>query len=631
VILVDDGSDAQCATYLREFAHDHPHCSLLRNEEPSGYTKAANRGLRETTAELVVLLNSDTIVTPFWLERLVECARSDSEIGLVGPLSNAASYQSVPERFDPNGDWALNALPPGWGIDQLAAAVTQVSNRTFPRVPFVNGFCFAIKRAVVDAIGFFDEEGFPHGYGEENDYCLRAADAGFTLAIADHAYVHHAKSRSYSHERRRDLGKIGRSVLIRKYGAERLEAGEALLRDEPTLAKMRLALGGYLKAAKPAQGTVNEMSATPKVLFLLPVSGGGGGAHSVVQEAAGMRRLGVEAQVAIRSRHLPLYRENYPATGGAERLFFSYRTLDELVTHAAGFDVVVATIHTSMPLVAAIAAEHTSVIPAYYIQDYEPFFYPKGSPEREEAARSYTLVPDAILFAKTRWLCDTVGALHGVEVHKVSPSIDHEVYFPKSTKRQGSRVRVVAMIRPSSPRRGAGRTMEILRQLTREFGRRVDVRTFGCTEADLDGAQLPTDFPFTNHGILTREQVAKLLRDADIFIDLSDYQAFGRTGLEAMACGCAVVVPALGGTDEYAVDRENALIVDTSQLEDCFAAARELMADAKLRERLKQSGVAKASEFSIDRAARSELEVFKGVLVTPPSLIEANPTAAVLA
>jgi len=497
-------------------------------------------------------------------------------------------------------------------------------------VPFVNGFCFAIKRAVVDAIGYFDEESFPDGYGEENDYCLRAADAGFELAIADHAYVYHAKSRSYSHERRRELGKTGRSALLRKHATERMVTGQALLRDEPALAKMRLALGTLLKTPQAAPDVTKTTTGTLSVLFLVPVSGGGGGVHSVVQETAGMRRLGINAQVAVQAKHLSRYREIY-ATLDPDRLFFGYRTLDELMAYAADYTVVVGTIYTSMPLVATITAEYPGAVPAYYVQDYEPLFFPKDSPEWEAAARSYTLVPDAVLFAKTHWLCDIVRARHGVEVHKVSPSIDHDVYFPSPTERCDERVRVAAMIRPSSPRRGAERTLTVLRRLAREFGERLDVHTFGCTDVAMQVAQLPMDVRFTNHGILTREQVAKLLRNTDIFLDLSDYQAFGRTGIEAMACGCAVVVPVLGGTDEYAVNRGNALVVDTSQLEVCYEAAHELVVDSRLRERLQQAGAAKAGEYSIDWAARSELELFREVLAARQPLIDASSANIIVA
>ena len=75
-----------------------------------------------------------------------------------------------------------------------------------------------------------------------------------------------------------------------------------------------------------------------------------------------------------------------------------------------------------------------------------------------------------------------------------------------------------------------------------------------------------------------------------------------------------MVVPALGGTDEYAVHRENALIVDTSQLEACYEAGRELVDDRNLRERLQRAGVATAGEYSIERAAHWVLTLFANAL-----------------
>src|SRR5690606_36189016 len=82
VILVDDGSEAPTRDYLAAFAAEHG-ATLLRNESATGYTRAANQGLREATADYVVLLNSDTIVTSGWLDRMIACAESDSEIGMV--------------------------------------------------------------------------------------------------------------------------------------------------------------------------------------------------------------------------------------------------------------------------------------------------------------------------------------------------------------------------------------------------------------------------------------------------------------------------------------------------------------------------------------------------------------------
>ena len=111
LILVNDGSDEQTSAFLRSTVIASPTITLIENQTPPhGYTIAANLGMREAGADYVVLLNSDTIVTHGWLERILACGESDERIGILGPLSNAASHQSIPELRE--GDsWATNPLP----------------------------------------------------------------------------------------------------------------------------------------------------------------------------------------------------------------------------------------------------------------------------------------------------------------------------------------------------------------------------------------------------------------------------------------------------------------------------------------------------------------------------------------
>jgi glycosyltransferase involved in cell wall biosynthesis len=217
-----------------------------------------------------------------------------------------------------------------------------------------------------------------------------------------------------------------------------------------------------------------------------------------------------------------------------------------------------------------------------------------------------------LLFAKTDWLCAMVQERHGVPVHKAQPGLDPDVYFP-GDRPQGadSPVHVAAMIRPTTPRRAAHPTMDVLEALDQRFGDAIRLHIFGSSDAVVAHHGLTPDFPVANHGKLRLEQVADLLRAVDVFLDLSEYQAFGRTGLEAMACGCVTVLPAFGGTDEYAIDRQNALVVDTSDFDACLTAATELIEDAAFRARLRRAGYATAERYSIFQAALSEVTVFR--------------------
>jgi cellulose synthase/poly-beta-1,6-N-acetylglucosamine synthase-like glycosyltransferase len=157
LILVDDGSTQPTREYLDDFTLSQA-AYLLRNEQARGYTRAANQGLLASSANYVILLNSDTVVTSLWLDRLIACSESDPHIGLVGPLSNTASWQSIPKIYNAEEDWAENPLPDGFSVADMGQLVATYSGRVYPRISFLNGFCLMIKRGLIDQIGFFDEE-----------------------------------------------------------------------------------------------------------------------------------------------------------------------------------------------------------------------------------------------------------------------------------------------------------------------------------------------------------------------------------------------------------------------------------------------------------------------------------------
>jgi GT2 family glycosyltransferase len=240
VIVVDDGSGESTASFLRNFAAGRDWVKLARNEEPVGYTRAANQGVSLSTAPFVILLNSDTIVTDGWAEKLADALYSTKGAGIVGPLSNAASHQSIPSHLSSKDQTAINDLPPGRTADDLNAfCEAWTPAGILPRVPLVHGFCFGIARKVLETIGLFDEANFPRGYGEENDFCFRAADAGFGLVVATHTFVYHAKSKSYQSADRVALMKAGSEALKGIHGADRVGRSVRSMQTNPFLEALR--------------------------------------------------------------------------------------------------------------------------------------------------------------------------------------------------------------------------------------------------------------------------------------------------------------------------------------------------------------------------------------------------------
>ncbi|HEX2834240.1 MAG TPA: glycosyltransferase [Thermoanaerobaculia bacterium] len=181
--------------------------TVIRNERRLGFAGAVNRGI-EASSRDVVLLNSDTIVTPRWIEQLIDAAYADGDVATVTPLSNDATLCSVPRPFE------TNLLPAGYDAASFAELIERVSTREYPRIPTAVGFCMYIRRAALEEVGFFDAVRFPRGYGEENDFCFRALARGWVHVQDDATFIQHAGHASFG-ESRFAAQREGRAALRR--------------------------------------------------------------------------------------------------------------------------------------------------------------------------------------------------------------------------------------------------------------------------------------------------------------------------------------------------------------------------------------------------------------------------------
>jgi GT2 family glycosyltransferase/glycosyltransferase involved in cell wall biosynthesis len=212
VVLIDDASpDPRIAEILAELAsRSLPQLTLLANATNRGFTATANRAMALSRND-VVLLNSDTIVPQGWLDALIRCAESDPRIGTITPFSNNAEILSFP-RFCAANAW-LDATDP----TPVAQAISRAAVPSYPDLPTGVGFCLYIRRALIDDIGRFDIA-FGAGYGEENDFCLRAAAHGWRNVLADDTFVAHTGGRSFTTQKAVLMERNARELLARHPG-----------------------------------------------------------------------------------------------------------------------------------------------------------------------------------------------------------------------------------------------------------------------------------------------------------------------------------------------------------------------------------------------------------------------------
>jgi GT2 family glycosyltransferase len=254
IIIVNDRSNEETTSFLREFAATRDRIVLLENDENLGYTRSANLGLSTASAGFRILLNSDTVVSPNWALKMLDAANGSARIGIVGTLSNAAGAQSIPQIKDKGNNTAINPLPLGvTPFDLDLACETWSDADLMPRVPLIHGFCFGVKKEVIDKIGLFDEENFKLFYGEENDYCFRALAAGFELAVATNTFVFHRKSRSIDEEKRVVHMAEAWRRLRELYGADKILSAYRQVEEHPLLEQVRKEAWRYFRSMQEAK------------------------------------------------------------------------------------------------------------------------------------------------------------------------------------------------------------------------------------------------------------------------------------------------------------------------------------------------------------------------------------------
>jgi len=196
IIVVDNGSTDGTAAFLNEAQKQHWARSqsqgvfmIITNSENLGFAKACNQGLTDAVGSNLILLNNDVILCEGWLDRLLDCLHSAPEVGLAGPVSNNVSGpQQVPVPYNTVAE--VGGFGWDWGMAHAGERV---------RLDRLVGFCLAIKREVVEKVGVLDER-FGLGTYEDDDYCLRVRQAGYTNMVARDCFIHHFASVTFKGE-----------------------------------------------------------------------------------------------------------------------------------------------------------------------------------------------------------------------------------------------------------------------------------------------------------------------------------------------------------------------------------------------------------------------------------------------
>jgi GT2 family glycosyltransferase len=186
VIIDDKSTDQRVAVYLQKLKEkrDGKRIEILFNSDNQGFVKTINMGMKLSSGD-VIILNSDTLVTKNWVDKLQRTAYSKPRIATATPLSNYVTINGIPKPFQ------YNTIPCGMDVEAFAEFLEMISLRCYPEIPAGVGFCMYIKRDILEELGYFDETKFEKGYAEETDFCMRALKRGFVHVLDDSTYIYH--------------------------------------------------------------------------------------------------------------------------------------------------------------------------------------------------------------------------------------------------------------------------------------------------------------------------------------------------------------------------------------------------------------------------------------------------------
>jgi GT2 family glycosyltransferase len=226
LIVVEDASpDSRVRVLLKQLLSSFGDDTvLLENEQNAGFVRSVNRAVKETRDHFVIL-NSDTEVPPGWLDRLMKPILEMDKIASTTPFTNSGTICSFPRFVEDNPIFEGLELEL---VDKVFQKVRFQQNTH--TIPSGVGFCMGVNKDVVAKIGMFDEV-FGKGYGEENDWCLRAQALGYSNVLVPNLFVYHKHGGSFPSTERTRLIARNLQILFERHPTYERDVQEFIKKD----------------------------------------------------------------------------------------------------------------------------------------------------------------------------------------------------------------------------------------------------------------------------------------------------------------------------------------------------------------------------------------------------------------
>lgn len=526
ILVGDDASDTATAALLDEHAARNPKLTVIHRSENIGFLSNVNDLFGRAKSGRVILLNSDTIVPPHWVERFAACLDNDPAIALAMPLSTNASHVTVrPAR--------------GQSWRDVDAVLSQIAP-TYPDAPSAVGCALAIRKALIER-GLLFDPCYGNGYWEDADLHFHVNSSGRRSVIVDNLLIHHENgSPSFSQES--DPHAISRTneITFRQKWWPQYTAGLRSFEARGPL--------GHLRHEDSHHSCRFELISDLDVLFVLPAFIPRiGGIHVVVRMVEQLIKQDIRAAVCVYGevdwRHVRFRGVASP-----------FVDPDDVAKSCASVRTVIATHFDSFDTARRLAQRLGSRL-AYFVQGPEAAF--GNGRSALQVASDYREADEVIVVSAA--LGRYVESISNVTPRRIRLGPSRHVFRPLD--RIGRDPASIAVcLRPNSLK-GTGKALTNA-CIAEQAGFRIHV--FGAEiECDmLERAEY--------HGNLNHHDIAELMNRVGFYLDCSYIEGLGLLPLEAAFCGAVPIVGAPHGLQGLLADRENNFVLPTEHENAAF-------------------------------------------------------------
>jgi len=342
----------------------------------------------------------------------------------------------------------------------------------------------------------------------------------------------------------------------------------------------------------PFGKVVDESDVSSKTInwFIPPVGKGSGGHLNIFRFMRHLENLGFDNRIIIVGSPQPF--SATIAKQEIEEWFFPLKAAVYLEvtedTPASYFAMA-----TSWPTAYYVRRFMGCVKKCYFVQDFEPWFYPSGT-DALLAEDTYRFGFHGITAGS--WLSEKLAHEYGMKTFPLGFSFDKELYKPpqKEIKKENVR-RVLFYARPPTARRAFELGLLVLREVCKKH---PDVRVV-MAGWDVTGYEIP--FPCEHAGLMELDQLPNLYAKCDAALVLS-CSNLSLLPLELMACGVPVISNRAPYT-QWLLTEDNSMLAEPDIM-SLALAVEEVLQNEVTKNRLKKEGLKFAKNTSWEEEAK---------------------------